>query len=76
MGTTTAATRPAAFLNLATGINKWVTIIGRDWKQLWPRSGRLLISATGINKLWVSFGQLGTTAAKQTPFINQLRPPF
>ena len=29
IGTTTAARRPAAFLNLATGINKWVTIFGR-----------------------------------------------
>ena len=52
------------------------------WK-LRPQSGRLLklgnwrppfwICATGINKLWVSFGQLGTTAAKWPPsLIGQL----
>ena len=33
----------ATFLNWATGINKWVTILD-NWKQLQPRSGRLFYS--------------------------------
>jgi hypothetical protein len=54
----------AAFFNWTTGINNWVTFI---W-QLVETTTRLfdLVQLPSKKLLWVSFGQLETTAA----FLN------
>ena len=62
----------AAFLNWATGVNKWVTISGQP-----ETSSTAFFNYWCINKLWVSFAQLlgGTTAAKRSPsYIRRFVP--
>ena len=59
----------AVFLNWATGINKWVTLLD-NWKKLRPRSGCLLFLFKQLQLIMGLFwiGQLETTVAQRPPY--------